>query len=312
MKRKLLVVLCATLSLTFGVTTVYAGPKALNGKPFVMINEQILEVEGNLQQQIDDITDDVESIDDRINAIQTAISTLQNLSENLQALIDQGIASSLEDIQAEIDFLTASNTALAQDVSVNTAELQAEIDANEKLIARLSSAVTMVQSGLLTLDGSFQAQIEDNNTIISNLVAEIDGIELKLAEKQNLLNGFCSDGEAITNIGADGSVSCGVTGGGGVGQLEMERRFKSSAEDLRDQYPPLGYVPFGTTVKVNVFCQDGWVASGSGINWSAGWDIVKNSTEGSNTASWASIMATNNNSFADFFTASVNCIRVVE
>jgi hypothetical protein len=86
----------------------------------------------------------------------------------------------------------------------------------------------------------------------------------------------------------------------------MERVFVSSIDEH-------GTVPFGQIIKVNVFCGSGWSASGTGVNNAAGWEIIKNHTEGPDVdgMSWASIQARNVNDISGWFTAVANCMRLV-
>jgi len=152
---------CAALS-----TTALAGGNggSPNGKPFVVINEQIVEVTGaisSLQDQVELLIGRVDSTEQRISASETAAYDLHTNNAAMQALIDantlsiDGINLVIADLQADIADLQADVAANIGDI----ADLQAQILADESLIASLQTAMNLVESGLVNLGDNLQGWI---------------------------------------------------------------------------------------------------------------------------------------------------------
>jgi peptidoglycan hydrolase CwlO-like protein len=177
-----------------------------NGKPFIVLNEQIIEVEGemsSLQDQIDSLVGKVDSVEQKVVANQNAISSLEQQNLDLQAQINAN-ATTIQDLQASIDALQADNVDLQAQIDLNgdmDGSLQNQIDTNNGLIVSL-------QQNLSSLTTSLQDQINNNGALIALLQEEINAINEMLDLKQNLVNGICPDGSAIKSIQDDGSVFC--------------------------------------------------------------------------------------------------------
>lgn len=312
MKKRCLLLMGVSFSILISWSPVLAGSNP-KGKPFVAINDQIVAVNGavsGLQEQISSLVASVDSIEGRVAADEDAINLLNSQNIALRALINSNFTD-LVSVNAEVESLNQENYDLRYQISQNTGDvgtLQGQIDANSAFIDTLNASILMIENGQISFAVNLQEQIDNNKKLIDGLNSEVLAINNKLMEKQNMINGVCPEGEAAKQVLPDGTLVCGAAGGAvNSGELEMERPYKSSFEDDR------GYVSTGTIVKVNVFCEAGWIASGSGIGQAFGWVMNKNATEGSDPTSglsWASVEGRNDNPYMDYFTAVANCIRI--
>lgn len=304
-------VLVTALSTAIGITSAHAAGNGNtpNGKPFVAINNQIVEVEGaisSLQDQIDLLVARVDTVEQRVTANENAITELQAQNDALDLLVQQNL-SDIASIEVQISLLQQANADLQAQITANSgdniATLQSEVAANSALIATLQSAVLMVQSDIISLESSLQLQIDNNKTLIDALQSEVTQINAKLDFKQNLVNGTCPNGSAIQQILADGSVICGGIAGSS-GQLESVTSFKQSAS-----------TDGGNSVAVKAFCDttEGYVATGVGFVGGLGWDIenINTSPHFLNNGNWGQVIAKNNNSYSDTLFSATTCTRII-
>ena len=257
----------AVLVISSNVNAVGSGSNP-KGKPFIAINDQIIEVEGaisSLQEQVDLLVGRVDSIGERVTANEGAIATLQSQNVTLNTLVQQSL-SDIASIDTKILLLQGANTDLEAMIAANSGDilaLRSDIDANDAMINTLQSAILMVQSDIISLESSLQLQIDNNMTLISAIQNELDSINSILAIKQNLINGACPDGSAIQEVQNDGSVICeGVAAQSG--QLESIYVIQNTSEAMP-----------GETVQVWNYCpsNEGWVATGAGYHTYNGWVV---------------------------------------
>lgn len=309
MKKGLLLVFASLVCVSFYSQSVQAGnfPK---GKPFVALNDQVVEVKGSissLEEQIDILVGRVDSIEQRVTANEAAILKLGNQNAALQTLITSALTS-IEDINAEISLLQNDNenlkaqmAALAEGSS-EIETLQAEIDENKAMIATLEDSMLMVNDGVISLETSLQEQIDNNVELMGVIQDQVALINETLETKQNIIDGVCPDGSAVQQINADGSVVCGAAGGGVSGQFESIRVYQGMSAGP------------GRSVEIGVSCPDGYAATSAGINNGTGWDLHQLNTTPDDHALYpngAILNATNKNSYPTWITAVAACMRLV-
>lgn len=198
-----------------------------NGKPFVTINEQIIEVQGaitSLEDQIDMVVGQVDTLEGRVTATEAAITTVESANASLQTLVNQNL-SDIASIQGQISALEAENDSLQVMIIENGGDietLEAQIATNSQLISDLQQALLNVEDGYISMGEGLQDQIDDNAELIMTLQADIDVIAESLEFQQNLAAGVCPNGTAVVDVQADGSYICasaGTSTGGGTPNL---------------------------------------------------------------------------------------------
>ena len=277
-------------------------------KSHVKVNDQLIEVQGailSLQDQLDALVSRVDTVEERVVANEVAVSTLTSQILAMQSLIDSNLTD-ISAIQNEVVALQDQNSYLLSLIATNSgdiAALQAEFDANTSMITTLEQAILLVQSNVIDLGTSLQAQIDTNITMISSLQSEIDSINDSLAFKQNLVNGICDDGTAVTQIMPSGSVICGdITGGGGGGsgtgtsQLVTVRAFSEI------------FAAPGQQKQAVTECPVGFLVTGYGFIYAEGWGL--NNLANTQPA-FGYISARNNNTYTDSMFHVVACATIV-
>lgn len=184
-----------------------------NGKPFVAIDNQIVEIQGavsSLEDQVEELVGRVDSIEERVAANETAISDLENENGVLQTLINQN-ATDIASINTLITALQEENIGIKTDIANNAgdiAQLEADLAANNALISTLQSALLDLSTQLTGSVADLQSQINQNNDLIALLQQDITTINNLLGQKQDILDGQCPAGMALQEIQADGTISC--------------------------------------------------------------------------------------------------------
>lgn len=298
MKTKLILIswvlfICLAAGPAFG-----AGKGGIpSGKPFIVLQDQIVEVEGavsSLSDQIAELVEVAETMEGQIALNEAGMNSLTTESADLQAQIDAN-ATDIDSLQATVDALEADNIILqAQIVDNGDADgaLQLLIDANAALI----TANQMELAGLSTLQG----QIDNNSTLISMLQTQVDSINDMVAMKQDILNGTCPNGQAVMEIdGATGSITCTpVTSP--TGQIER----------LEVWAPGQLYWTPGNRI-AHAFCPTGYTLSGGGhlqlLYYDNGSDVNYSYPSGNG---WR-VIITHWNLKASTFYAIANCIRIM-
>jgi peptidoglycan hydrolase CwlO-like protein len=314
MKKVFLVLLCAVLSTSVGVSSVYAGGQNKSKKKlFAKINDQIVEVKGaitSLQDQLDSLVARVDSVEERVVANEQAVVSLNEQNEALQTLVNSNLTS-ITDIEAEVALLQNDNANLINQIAAlaegdpAVAALQADVAANASLIANLEGSQLMVQDGIITLETSLQDQIDNNLELINTLQDEITTLNENIALKQNLINGVCPDEMAVQQINADGSLVCGEAGGGMSGQLESVYVYSIvSVENGTTPTAP------GGKMTVRTDCPAGYTIASSGFNAASGWDLNAFYTVSNPTQQYSIAQGFNNNSYSTKLVGVATCMRV--
>jgi len=239
-------------TLVIAASTKGANP---NGKPFIELQGQIIEVEGEvstLQDQIDAMVGQVDTIEARLAADLAAINSLETLTADLEAQIGSN-AADIASLQLQVDDLEAENVDLQNQIDAYGdyvyGTLQDQIDANLALITILNQTIS-------DLSLSLQDQITNNTDLITLLQAEINDIDAFLLLKQNLVVGTCPDGSAVKEVLTTGEVVCeSVAASGGSGTLETVQSIGVSLT------PNIIGLIFGAAI---ANCPPGYLATGAG------------------------------------------------
>lgn len=137
--------------------------------------------------------------------------------------------------------------------------LEGQLGANEDaiLILQQKNADLEAQLAMISEQADYenlQDLISQNLQMIHIIEAEIDSIDEQLVLKQNIIDGNCADGSAVTQVLEDGSLVCVSVGTGEPGTFETVRSFYSTA-----------VAPF-TIQTTRVFCPDGYSVTGGGFS----------------------------------------------
>ncbi len=303
-------VLCAVLSMVVGVTFVQAGSSP-NGKPFVAINDQIVEVKGvlgTLRDKVDILVGRVDSVEALLAASQGAVDSLIVRNQILDSLVRLNL-NSISSIQSEIELIKPVVAGLQADIASNVGDIEVlkdELALNQTLIADLEAAILLSNQNILDINGSLQEQIDDNLSAIKILESDIAQINENLALKQNMISGgTCPDGEAVIAVTESGGVVCGGAGGGNSGQLETVNVWTWQT------------VPGNSTVSVWSRCDEpplaggGYVVMGAGLANAGFFDVLEMHTS-KDWAIWnASLVKVRNTSGITSDIASIaTCARI--
>ncbi|MBE9537069.1 MAG: hypothetical protein IMF07_07790 [Proteobacteria bacterium] len=277
-------------------STSFAGSSP-KGKPFVAINDQIVEVNGaisSIEEQIEELVASVDTLEERVGANEQAITDLQDENAILETLVAEN-ATDIATINALISDLQAENDQLAIDIAANTgdiATLQATVDANASLIATLQAAIVDVNINLGIGLADLQGQIDNNLALIGGLQGQISNINSLLAAKQNIVNGTCPSGYSIRQIYPNGSVACEYddTGSTSISRVVVSRRTDGAAT--------------GSWHSVTVACPSGYTVTGGGFH------MHDQKTQESQPYGNGWRVATFNNGYFRDIIVYANCIRL--
>lgn len=287
------IIICVAIG---NVTAVVADGSSPNGKPFVKINNELIEVTGaitSLQDQVDMLINRVDTVEERALSLETAVADIMANNIILETLISQN-TTDISTIAQTITNLESDNQALLSQINDNTVDIQiaqAKIAANEALILSLQTAIFNLENGSITADADLQAQINNNLALITIMEGEINLINESLALKQNIITGTCPDGQAVTAV-TDDSITCTT--------LESSTGITS--------YYRTSYIDFaGIGDKgMSLQCLSGSVVTGGGYITVGDITIYRNSPD-HNGVAWQVLGRTQNPGTLHVY---VNCLRV--
>jgi len=146
-------------------------------------------------------------------------------------------------------------------------ELVGQVDSLEGLVLGFQDAITALEEANVELQRqidtnsgdveALKAEVNANSTMINQLESKIESLNTALQFKQNVVNGTCPEGEAMSQVNPDGSVVCKVVSGqGGSEDPNIFRIYQTT------------YVPKYTTKTVSVSCPVGSTITGGGAKLS--------------------------------------------
>ena len=226
-----------------GKTTTNQGSTP-NGKPFQQIQGQILTID----QQLADMQQQINDLNGRITQVQQDLQSQIN-GLNLTLAGVQAQIASVQDVTASFQAHLAADDSLIQAVEAAEASLQAQLAAAQAQLATLQSQTSSNTSAIYVVQGqvdNIQGQLNAYASQIQSLQQQDTWMTTFL---NNLANGTCSYGSAISDIGSQGQIQCVHT----AGSLTTMTVYNSL---------PLGY---GYN-SASAVCPAGWTRTGGGFS----------------------------------------------
>lgn len=316
-----------------------------NGKPFVEIQGQFVEVQedinlnsmriGDVEIKLDDVIDNklpaiqadldalglrVDSVEGRVAANDLAIQALEAENVTLNAQITEVMetaAANSTDIAAamdQIDILSGDLDVLSADVVSNADQIQTIQDQ----IATLQDFIVANATGLMSLT----SRVNLNYSQINHLRNQISSLRAELARKQDTLDGSCPSGYALRAIAADGAISCEkddtVAGLKRVGvskyvyipgKVRHTNTYRCGTTYYGAPRYCTSYYYTTTTKTVSATCPAGTVMSGGGFDRMTSAVEILSSTGAGET--WT-VSARNNSTSGHYVWAQAECIAVIK
>ncbi|MGP8306035.1 hypothetical protein [Vibrio sp. YIC-376] len=200
------------INMLLGMTSVAnaANDKLPNGKPFVILNNQVIEVENSIQaleekydEIIADIYSSISELDGKVAAINLKINELEETDTQLKEKIAQ-IVSDLESQGTDISTLIEQYQTLNAQLEAlkASAVTKSELDA---LVAEIETVRGSI-AGVDEQVASLLSDITDNAALIELLQREMEN--LKVVMENAIPQGECPQGQFLRAINDDGSIVC--------------------------------------------------------------------------------------------------------
>ena len=216
------------------------------GKPFVEINDQLVAVQG-----------DVDSIKDQIESLTSRLETIEEAAAAVSEKLDQTIAvqAALSDLVEQIEAGTTTLTTAISDLELESdslatqiaalggsdEDLQAQIDSNQALTLSLQLALA---NGLESIDD----ELEQLDELAFYLAQEQSKIQAALDLKQNVLEGSCDEGLALTAITEDGIQCEAIKSQLGLEIVEIRKT------ELVQGWTSVPFAGFKQYQSINIYC----------------------------------------------------------
>jgi hypothetical protein len=188
-----------------------------NGKPFIEIQGQIIEVQADvssLEMRFQSLLERVTSLDldlqGQIDALKEEIIKLETIDAELQASLSQAVA----DIESQGNDIQGLLSALSQ-VNVQLVDLMNSTDGNSASIEALEADKAAILADIASLDGALVtaiSEISENRALISKVE---DEVTILASSKQDDITGVCPPNTSISTVNDDGSLMCGTTNASG-------------------------------------------------------------------------------------------------
>ncbi|MCA0936562.1 hypothetical protein LCL85_13560 [Vibrio alginolyticus] len=207
------------INMLFGATTLAhaANDKLPNGKPFVLLSEQISEV----NEQVSEVENKLQALEDKYDAIIAEINTsIEGLEGKISVInlkitdLEEKDAQLEEEIAQTISDLESQGTDIATLVEEYKA-LKAQLEAL-KASAVTSSELVVLEAEIETVKGSIKTvstevaglllDIEDNTALIELLQQDMKN--LTVAMESAIPQGECPQGQFLVALNEDGSIVC--------------------------------------------------------------------------------------------------------
>ncbi|CAE6945589.1 hypothetical protein [Vibrio sp. B1FLJ16] len=214
------------INMLLGATSVAhaANDKLPNGKPFVLLSEQISEVNEQVSEvngQVSEVENKLQALEDKYDAIIAEINTsIEGLEGKISVInlkitdLEEKDAQLEEEIAQTISDLESQGTDIATLVEEYKA-LKAQLEALEAS-AVTSSELVALEAEIETVKGSITAvstevaglllDIEDNAALIALLQRDMKN--LTVAMENAIPQGECPQGQFLNAINEDGSIVC--------------------------------------------------------------------------------------------------------
>lgn len=207
-----------------------------NGKPFQQIQTQL------------------DAMDVRIQALQVQINSVESAVQKQLA----GIQASYASLSGWIDSVDAALASIGNRLDAN----DASIAAHQGAIGLLAGSLAAVQMELTTLQSqvsayssdtsantaailALQEQAVDLQELIDEHAGQIAILQGQISSVHEFLttmaNATCAVGEAISDVGAGGSITCMTTAGLDVQMTEMSWNFGPNTLRTFELFCPAGY-----------------------------------------------------------------------
>ena len=312
-----------------------------NGKPFVELAGQIVEVEGEvstLQDQMAELIGRVDSIEDNVTANTAAIADLEAMDIALKVLIDTN-RGDIVLMKGQLSDLERETAQLRVDMASGDSTLKVQIDINDGLITALKFAVSdmgslqkqidalvraneELQIAIDDGDGTLHGYIDTNLRLIAGLEDDISGlnglqeqinnnveiIELLRGEVVELEGAISMKQNVINGFCPDGSAIREVLAGGSVRCQEAGDVDDASAE--LDTYTTYDWVRVGPYASgdVQANCGDGYKALSGGYS-AYGFDIYLKDTQPT-SGGYHRVGAYSTRSFTNYLYSTVVCGKI--